>query len=121
MATRAKKSGSTATALDVIAALGKVDAVRRKMFGDVVVAQTKWALLSALYAARLQGVELEMLSTTGASGAPYASARRSLDELIAAQGGAGGFGTGHWKSSTNRAPRDPPPGGHGEGWADRPG
>lgn len=84
MAARGKKSGSVIAALNVIAALGKVDAVRRKMFGDVVVAQTKWALLSALYAAQLQGEELDMLSTTGASGAPYASARRNLDELIAA-------------------------------------
>lgn len=85
MASRTKKSDSVVAALNVIAALGKVDAVRRDMFGDVVVAQTKWALLSALFAAHSKGEELDMLSTTGASGAPYASARRNLDELIAAR------------------------------------
>lgn len=84
MATRSKKSLPAST-LRVIDALGKVDAVRRDMFGDVVVAQTKWSLLSALYVARMQGEELDMLSTTGASGAPYASARRNLDELIDAK------------------------------------
>ena len=68
--------------LRVIDALGKVDAFRRELFGDVVVAQTKWALLSGLYAGLLRGEEMDMLSTTGASGAPYASARRNLDELI---------------------------------------
>ena len=36
------------------------------------------------------------------------------DELVAAQGGAGGFGNVHFKSSTNRAPRDTTPGEKGE-------
>lgn len=83
MASRSKNATRQNSALRAIEALSKIDAVRRTMFGDVVVAQTKWALLSTLYAALLRGEQLDMLSTTRASGAPYASARRSLDTLIA--------------------------------------
>jgi GTP-binding protein len=36
------------------------------------------------------------------------------DELVAAKGGAGGFGNIHFKSSTNRAPRETTPGEKGE-------
>lgn len=36
------------------------------------------------------------------------------DELVVAKGGAGGFGNVHFKSSTNRAPRDTTPGERGE-------
>jgi GTP-binding protein len=36
------------------------------------------------------------------------------DSVVAARGGAGGFGNTHFKSSTNRAPRDSTPGGEGE-------
>ncbi len=36
------------------------------------------------------------------------------DELVAAKGGAGGFGNVHFKSSTNRAPRETTPGEKGE-------
>lgn len=39
---------------------------------------------------------------------------RPGDELVAAKGGAGGFGNVHFKSSTNRAPRDTTPGEKGE-------
>ncbi|MFM8497941.1 MAG: GTPase ObgE [Planctomycetia bacterium] len=39
---------------------------------------------------------------------------RPGDRLVAAQGGAGGFGNVHFKSSTNRAPRTTTPGGKGE-------
>jgi GTP-binding protein len=36
------------------------------------------------------------------------------DQVVAAHGGAGGKGNAHFKSSTNRAPRDSTPGGEGE-------
>ena len=36
------------------------------------------------------------------------------DSIVAAQGGAGGWGNLHFKSSTNRAPRETGPGGRGE-------
>jgi GTP-binding protein len=36
------------------------------------------------------------------------------DQVIAAHGGGGGKGNAHFKSSTNRAPRDSTPGGEGE-------
>ncbi|MFM8708123.1 MAG: Obg family GTPase, partial [Planctomycetia bacterium] len=36
------------------------------------------------------------------------------DELVVARGGAGGFGNVHFKSSTNRAPRETTPGEKGE-------
>lgn len=36
------------------------------------------------------------------------------ETVVAARGGAGGFGNTHFKSSTNRAPRDTTPGGEGE-------
>ena len=36
------------------------------------------------------------------------------EQVVAAQGGAGGFGNVHFKSSTNRAPRETTPGGKGE-------
>jgi GTP-binding protein len=39
---------------------------------------------------------------------------RAGDELVAAKGGDGGFGNVHFKSSTNRAPRETTPGGKGE-------
>lgn len=36
------------------------------------------------------------------------------DQVIAAQGGKGGYGNEHFKSSTNRAPKETTPGGEGE-------
>jgi len=49
-----------------------------------------------------------------ASGLVLRDLARAGDEVVAAKGGDGGFGNVHFKSSTNRAPRETTPGGKGE-------